>query len=221
MRMPPPAMIRTAATAQGAPGIWPWRSDAPDWPARDPHISLATRTRIWMSPCHPPLCRHPLTWPQGAQRVTKLKTNHSIPSCIYILYMMRAIGCIYLSYNYRICISHKQWSCLCLSPCFFWALSLCVCAAPPPRAPPTRVCSTYIWKIILFLIFVISFLWVSFSLFFMSFHCVLRPTFFTFRSRLCCTLHTLIQVIWLYKFWFRFEFLIHYYFKLGFIFVSR
>lgn len=149
--------------------------------------------------------------------------NQPIPSCIlvYILYMMRAIGCIYLSYNYRICISHKQWSCLCLSPRFFWALSLCVCAAPPPRAQPTRVCSTYIWKIILFLIFVISFLWVSFSLFFMSFHCVLRPTFFTFRSRLCCTLHTLIQVIWLYKFWFRFEFLIHYYFNLEFIFVSR
>lgn len=146
MRMPPPAMIRTAATAQGAPGIWPWRSDAPDWPARDPHISLATRTRIWMSPCHPPLCRHPLTWPQGAQRVTKVKTNQPIPSCIYIPYMMRAIGCIYLSNNYRICISHKQWSCLCLSPCFFFGRFHCACVLPRPLVPRPPECVLLIYE---------------------------------------------------------------------------
>lgn len=134
MRMPPPAMIRTAATAQGAPGIWPWRSDAPDWPARDPHISLATRTRIWMSPCHPPLCRHPLTWPQGAQRVTKVKTNQPIPSCIYY-FIWCALSVVYIyritiAYVYRISSEVVSVS----LPVFLGAFIVRVCC-PAPSCP--------------------------------------------------------------------------------------
>lgn len=201
MRMPPQAMIRTAATAQGVPGIWPWRSDAPDWPARDPHISLATRTRIWMSPCHPPLCRHPLTWPQGAQRVTKV-----IPSCIYYYSIWCALSVVYIyritiAYVYRISSELVSVS-LPRFLFFFWALSLCVCAAPP-----TRVCSTYIWEIILFLIFVISFLWVSFSFLFYEFPLraashVLHVSF----SFMLHSTHTNSSYLIIFIFWFRFEF---------------
>lgn len=219
MRMPPPAMIRTAATAQGVPGIWPWRSDAPDWPARDPHISLATRTRIWMSPCHPPLCRHPLTWPQGAQRVTNQSENQPIPSCIYFIWCALSVVYIYritIAYVYRISSEVVSVS----LPVFLGAFIVRVCC-PAPSCPAHQSVFYLYMKNNSIFDFCNFFLWVSFSFFFMSFHCVLRPTFFTFRSRLCCTLHTLIQVIWLYKFWFRFEFLIHYYFNLEFIFVSR